>query len=97
MTVKELMELANIKELKEGPVYVMLLPDDLPVDVDAREMFEPADVRIVQVPDVSQVKIFELKGDPKPQKCTEDPNTCEHSYCTFPRCMNEEAYNAKDR
>ena len=65
MKIKELMEKANIKELKVGPVYLMLIEDTIPWEnlELINDMFEPADVRILQVPDPSDVRIFELEPE----------------------------------
>lgn len=59
--VKELMELANIAELKAGSIYVLVVDSEQDVPPRAHEMFEPADVRIVQIDDPAKFRIFELQ------------------------------------
>ena len=64
MKIKELMEKADIsvKELEKGKIYVMLAEEsvDLTNVEDVWELDEPLDVRVIQVPDPSKVRIFEL-------------------------------------
>ena len=63
MKIKELMEKADIsvKELEKGKIYVMLVDEsvDLSACQGVEELFEPADMRILQVMDPSKVRIFE--------------------------------------
>lgn len=53
----------SIKELREGPVYVIFVenPTGKVPDPDLSELFAPADVRVIWVDDLSKIKVFELE------------------------------------
>lgn len=68
--IKELIEKADIsiKELKEGPVYLMLLDESLDADIESvKDVLSPVDVRVLLVPGPVTVRIFELE-DSQPEK-----------------------------